>query len=363
MTNAVFCDFLSIYQEHEKGTLPVINNGCVTQFEADAIQQFIDPETGELKTVFDATKAEWTTTKHFDYEGSFDTKIKVKCDGYRVSLSGNIGRLGRPDNLFGYSVLDCVIRANDVLALLGIPPFTHKRGTNLASGGIKAGGAVITRIDLTKNYATGSHRNAVRFVHYMAGQDAGRRGSAKLYGENGVTWGEGSKYHYSKLYIKSESMGDHVSPEVLNWTHEQGIVRHEIELKTRWLSQNGFNSITSWIDPYKTDMYEGEIMENVVYAKFSDVLTRGTATKTALESIEGNIGRVARDWRSGQDVWGDTTYSERTRRRWRKELLPYGIDIKQPSNMVRLAIKVEVIQAQEVKAPDWYWNQRHLKAA
>lgn len=360
----VFCDWLSCYQEHTQGGLPVLNNGCVAEFEADSQTQFIDPETGEYRTIFDASKVTWTTQKHFDYEGSYSTKIRIKCDGYRITFDGNIGRFGRPDNLFGYSVLDCIIRANDVLALLGLPPFTPKRGTNLSNGSIKSGGCVITRVDLTKNYATGSDTRAKRLIHFMAGQDSGRRASAKQYGENGVTWNEGSKYWYSKIYLKVESLGDHASDELRQWTLEQGIVRHEVSLKSRWLTQKGFKDITAWIDRNKTDMYEGEIMENVVYGKFNEILERGTATRTPLEDIPKVLGRIARDWRSGIDVWGDSNYGVRTRRRWRSQLLAYGIDIKQPSSVTRLPIRLEVIQLQAAVAPSWYWNQSQtLRAA
>lgn len=357
MQNAVFCDWLTCYQEHTEGGLPVINNGCVAQFGADSITQFIDPETGELRTVFDATKVEWTTQKHFDYEGSYSTKIRIKCDGYRITLDGNVGRFGRTDNVFGYSVLDCIVRANNILSLLGLPPFTHKRGTNLANGSIKSGGCIITRVDLTKNYACGTHARAVRLIHFIAGQDSGRRASAKQYGENGVTWNEGSKYWYSKMYLKAESLGDHASDLLTNWTREQGILRHEISLKSRWLTQNGFRNITAWIDRNKTDMYEGEIMENVVYGKFSEILERGTATRTPLEDIPKTLGRIARDWRQGIDVWGDSNYTTRTRRMWRRGLLPYGIDIKQPSSVTRLPIRLEIIQLNEAQIPHWYWQE------
>ncbi len=354
----VFCDWLSIYQEHMQGGLPVINNGCVAQFEADAIKQFIDPQTGELKTVFDTEQIEWTTQKHFDYVGSYDTKIRIKCDGWRVSLDGNIGRFGRSDNVFGYSVLECIIMANRILGLLGLPPFTNEPSAPSNGDNYIPTGAHITRIDLTRNYATGSPANAVRYVHFMAGQDSGRRAIAKQYGENGVSWNEGSKFWYSKLYIKGESLGQHAPDELSDWVKEQGIVRHEISLKSRYLTQNGLRTINAWkgnenifVDGVK------QTMENIVYGKFNEIIKRGTAIRTPLEDIQGNIGRIARDWRSGVDVWGDTNYGESTRRRWRKQLLQYGIDIKQPSNITRLNVKVNVIDLVPLAPPDWYTKE------
>ncbi|HEY3300357.1 MAG TPA: phage/plasmid replication protein [Methylophilaceae bacterium] len=352
----VFCDWLSCYQEHPKGGLPVLNNGCVAQFEADAIKQFIDPQTGQLKTIFDATQIEWTTQKAFEFTGSYDTKIRIKCDGFRVSFDGNVSRFGRTDNVFGYSVVQCIALANKILVELGLPPFEHKRSAPFRDS-FTPSGCIITRVDLTTNYSAGSHQNAVRLIHYFAGQDVGRRANAKQYGENGVSWNEGSKFWYSKMYIKSESLGEHAVENVKSWTIEQGIVRHEISLKSRYLTQNGLRSINDWLPRNKTDMFKGESMENIIYGRFDDVLKRGTATRTPLEDIPKVLGRIARDWRQGIDVYHDTNYGVSTRRRWRKQLLQYGIDIKLQSSVTRLPIRLQVVELQKCEAPDWYWSQ------
>lgn len=363
MENVIFCDWFSAYQEHMQGGLPVINNGCIAQFEADAIKQFIDPETGELKMIFDTEQIEWTTQKHFDYEGSYSTKIRIKSDGFRVTLDGNVSRYGRSDNVFGFSVIDCVIRANNILALMGLPPFTNQRSAATKGDSLIRTGCTITRIDLTTNYCTGSHLNALRLINYFAGQDTGRKGSAKKYGDNGVSWNEGSKFHFDKMYIKADSLGEHCTDLLKEWVTGQGIIRHEISLKSRYLTQHGLRNINAWRALNKTEMYVGEEMENIVYGRFTDVLSRGTAIRSPLEDIPKNIGRIARDWRSGVDVWHDTNYAERTRRQWRKQLLAYGIDIKKPSNITTLPIRLEVINLQPVQVPAWYWNQDLIKAA
>ncbi|CAK0764115.1 hypothetical protein CCP3SC1AL1_3440005 [Gammaproteobacteria bacterium] len=45
-----------------------------------------------------------------------------------------------------------------------------------------------------------------------------------------------------------------------------------------------------------------------------------------------------------------------TKRGWRKELLAYGIDIKKPSNVTSLPIRMEVVQLQDAVIPSWYWQ-------
>lgn len=358
-----FCDWLGIYQLHTAGGLPIINNGCIAQFEQDAIKQFIDPETGEYKMSFDAQMIEWTTQKHFDYEGSYSTKIRIKCDGFRITFDGNVSRFGRSDNVFGFGVVECVMRANRILALLGLPPFTNSRSIHTKGDGLILSGAVITRVDLTTNYFTGKHENAVRLIHYFGGQDSGRRASAKTYADSGVTWNEGSKFWYAKMYLKANSLGDDVTDDVKKWVTESGIVRHEISLKSRYLMQHGLRNINAWQSLNATEMYIGENMENIIYGRFTDVITRGTAIRSPLEDIPKNIGRIARDWRQGIDVYHDVSYGQSTRRRWRKELLAYGIDIKQTSNITTLPIRLEVINLQAVQAPDWYWSQEKLRVA
>jgi len=331
---SVFCDWLSIHQTHFSKELPRLNNGAVFCVNAD----------GEV---------EWTTEAKFEHVGSYDTKIRIKCDGSRVVLEGNVGRFGRRDNVFGYSVIDCIHRANAILERFGLPPFTEAEFDY--SAGRLANGATITRVDLTANYSTGNIQNAVKLVHYLGGQEIGRKSSTMQYGDSGVTWNEGSKYQSSKLYVKAASIGEHASPEVVNWVKQQGIVRHEITLKSRYLAQQQLQHIQNWKahrNGKETDMAK------IIYNRFTDVLERGTAVTTDIDHIPGRIGCLASAWRAGKDLWGDESVGKSTRRRWRKELLPYGIDIKKQSTLARINTRVKVIEMQPAQAPAWYWNEQ-----
>lgn len=329
----LFCDWLSIKQTHFGVELPIINNGNI----------FCVDVAGEI---------EWTTSAKFEHVGSYDTKIRIKCDGNTVQLDGNVGRLSRPDNVFGYSVSQCVDIANKILAGFDIPKFSSQKFN--PNSGKKCNGAVITRVDLTQNYSTGSHDKAVRLVHFLAGQDSGRRASVKQYGDNGVTWNEGSKYQSSKLYLKAESMGKFATVRLVEWVRQVGLARHEITLKARYLAQKKLNDIADW-----QTIENGKVidMDNVIYNRFTEVLTRGTAVQSTLEQIPGRFGHIALAWRAGKDIWGDDSVQPRTRQRWRRALLPYGIDIKQPSNLIRLNTRIEVITLQAATTPEWYWQE------
>lgn len=353
----IFCDWLSINQDHDQ-ELPVLNGGNVVKFEPNAFSKSwaVDEETGEtiLKPVFDATKAVYTTQTKIEHEGSYETAVQIRCDGHKVELSGNVSRFGRPDNLFGLLVPECVQKASQIVQALGLPGFdenvdqcsmsrsdTFNRTSNMAH---------ITRVDITQNLATGSRDKALRYIHSMTGQATKTRGKGnsapKGYG-NGVTWNEGSKRWYSKLYYKADSLGKFASEEVRKLCEELGVVRFEISLKARELADLGLNRILPWCR-----VVEGMEMSKVIYGKFSEVLHRNSVSTLDLNEIPGKLGLIARDYMNGGHPFASAHV--RAGQRWRKALLPYGIDIKVPLDVTRLAARVVVIELQPLEIPEWY---------
>lgn len=362
---SIFCDWLSISQEHvihdkegNRVALPVLNDGHVVKFEPDAFAKSwkLDEVTGEmqLSPVFDATKAIYTTQKSITHEGSYETAIQIRCDGYRVELSGNVSRFGRRDNLFGLSVPACVEKASEIVQALGYPAFsdnedlhpmahndTYQRSPTVAH---------ITRVDLTQNLAAGSRDKALRYIHSMTGQATMTRGKGnnkpKGYG-NGVTWNEGSRRWYSKLYYKADELGKYASDKVKKLCEDNGIVRYEVSLKSRELADLGLNRLLPW---YRRK--EGKEMAQVIYGKFSEVLRRSSVSTLELSDIPGKLGLVAKDYMNGGNPHGTAPAS--TARRWRSQLLGYGIDIAVPLDVTRLATRVVVIELQPLAVPDWY---------
>ncbi|HZX32361.1 MAG TPA: phage/plasmid replication protein, II/X family [Rhodocyclaceae bacterium] len=349
----VFCDWITIYQDHMQADLKPLHDGYVVRFEPEAFRKSIDLETGEIRPMFDATKAEYTAVRRMEHVGSYDTKISVRCDGRRVELSGNVGRFGRPDNLFGVKVLETIERANEILAALGLPPFTgHDRtiGHAHSQGFLKSHNAVITRVDLTANFSTGSRDAAFRVLHWMCGQGTCRNSgkNPRFYG-NGVTWNEGSKRWYAKLYFKADELGQHVSDAVRQYCADRGILRYEVSLKARELADMGLQSMAGW-----SQVVEGQRMENVIYGKFAQVLTRNQVTVTEIQDIPKKLGLIARSYLNGENPYQTLEASLRTKQRWRSQLLKYGLDIAQPIDVTRLTQRVRLIELQPVVAPNWY---------
>lgn len=328
----VFCDWLSIYQVHFAG-VPLVNSGHVFSVDQDGVIQ-------------------WDVAQKLVHRGSHDTSIRIRSDGHRVTLEGNIGRLNRADNLFGYTVLECVQLANKLLADFGLPPFTDAAPMPMTrkggeDGGFQAVAAVITRVDLTCNWSTGSQGNVEQFIRHLQGFKSGRQ-EPKPYKTTGVAWGEGSKYWYAKVYDKAgeyfRQCGKKAKahdPALFQYMLEQGIARHEIELKSRYLKQNNLWRMSQW----------GEGMEDRIYALFNDVIQGQTHVDQYLE-IPGRAGELAVAWRDGADL--KKRLSTATFYRYRKELLKYQIDISVPSNVTRLRSRVEVITLSPAAVPSWY---------
>lgn len=338
MAGGVFCDWLSIYQVHFGGA-PLVNSGHVFSVDQDGVVQ-------------------WDVPQKLVHRGSHDTSIRIRCDGHRVSLEGNIGRFDRADNLFGYSVMECVQLANRLLAAFDLPPFSDATPMQLVAsaartgqedGGYQAVGAVITRIDLTCNWSTGSAGNCEQYIRYLQGFKSGRQ-EPRSYKTTGVAWGEGSKYWYAKVYDKAAEYvrqagkgSKSFDTGLFEYMLGHGIARHEISLKSRYLKQNNLWRFTHWGIGMNT--------EDRVYALFNDVIGGETHVDSFLE-IPGRAGELAVAWRDGADL--KKRLAQNTYYRYRRELLKYGIDIAVPSNVTRLRQRVEVISLAPAPVPCWY---------
>jgi len=336
---SVFCDWLSIYQEHTT-PVPMVNSGRVFSVDQDGVVQ-------------------WDVAQKLVHRGSHDTSIRVRSDGYRVSVEGNIGRLDRSDNLFGYSVMDCVKLANRMLERFDLPPFSDaapmplvKKASSHGSdtdAGFKAVASVITRVDLTCNWLTGSPGNVEQYIRHLQGFKSGKQ-EPRPYNTTGVAWGEGSKYWYAKVYDKAAEYFRQIGKgsrrfdaELFEYMRAHGVARHEVSLKSRYLRQNNLWRFSQW--------GEGMNTEGRVYALFNDVVG-GSASVDSFLEIEGRAGELAVAWRDGADL--KKRLSTATFYRYRKQLLRYGIDIAVPSNVTRLKSRVEVISLVPAAVPDWY---------
>jgi II/X family phage/plasmid replication protein len=187
-----FCDWLSIYQRHGSG-LPRVADGAVIRIDRH----------GEVET---------TTLKKSRIEGSHETSIFVRCDGETVWFDGNVSKFGRPDNVFGYSFQQCLQLVNGQLSRLGLPSFTDGDSyvTNFKGEPRTVWtGAIVTRLDLTQNFSTGSKDDAYQFMRFLNGQQASRLKTGTYGDGETVDFGRGSRYAYLKAYLKGPELRRH----------------------------------------------------------------------------------------------------------------------------------------------------------
>lgn len=338
-----FVDWLSVYQRHPRGGLPKVADGCVIRVD----------KHGETETV---------TLKKMRLEGSHDTAVYIRCDGETVWFDGNVSKFGRPDNVFGYTLQQCLLVINGLLAKFDLPPFTdgEKFITNFKGEPRTVWtGAIVTRVDVTRNFVAGCKEDAYHFMRYLAGQQASRLKTG-VYGEGEtVDFGRGSRYAYFKAYLKGPELRRHAAASrqaddlfgversayldrVADWCDAVGLVRAELTFKATKLHDMGCHYLGGF------DMKQLEIE----FERYAEVFTRASAEVEELAGLSKALLGTYRMWQAGDDV--TSKLSRATFYRHRRELLPYGVDIAIKSNVVPLKTKTRVIQLGPVSPPDWY---------
>lgn len=330
-----FVDWLSISQVHPAGGLPHVDSGCVAGFTAD----------GEF---------EWKTVRAVKHEGSFETSLNVRCDGYRVTFSGNVSRFGRPDNLFGFDFWTCLERVNRVLAHYGLPPFTAgQRIERISKGQVRYEwtGARISRIDLTANFEAGSEANAHAVMQYLGSQHAGRHEGRVLGQGETVAWGTGSRRQYWKAYIKHLELRRHAGvldehlARVIEHCATRGVVRFEGTLRSNALTDMG----AAFLGDYESGWAMGQLLR--LFEEHTEVMQRAEKSTDDLDDLPKHLRATARDYMAGMDV--SRSLSRATFYRHRRELLHYGIDIA-VRNVRPFTPRVRVIELRPAEIPSWY---------
>lgn len=325
-----FCDWISIYQRHPQ-RLPVLCDGAVMRIDVN----------GETIN---------TTLRKTRIEGSHDTSIYLRCDGETVWFEGNASRFGRPDNVFGYTFRQCIERINALLSQRNLPPFTDgEKFISNFKGEPRAiwTGAMVTRVDMTQNFITGSKEDAYHFMRWLSGQQASRLKTGTHGDGETVDFGRGSRRVYSKAYLKGaeirrHAQGNEYLQQLADWCDQVGLVRFETTYKSTKLHDMGCHYLGGF------DMKQLEID----FEDRKSVFTRASADVEELADLPKAVLGTYRMWQAGDDV--TSKLSRAAFYKHRKALLPYGVDIAVKSNVVQMKSKTRVIRLGPVSPPDWY---------
>ncbi len=337
MKNEIFIDWITISQLHtDSEPFPIYTGGINVDY---------DPEGN----------ARFERVRAARFSGSYETGISIKSDGRHISLSGNVGRFCRKDNLFNSGWSWSLQKCNRILVSRGLPAF-HAGKIGHAIGEVGQPGARVSRIDLTANFATGSESQARALIRWLASRSVSRMKKGRA-GDESVWWS--NTRHMLKAYIKHIEMLKHGCKEddpVYQWCKEQGVVRVEIELKRRLLNDLDMVDIKNIDDEKLIKVFheQTEIFNSVDRSEEPDIL----------DAIPPRSRVHAAAWLAGKDL--RQLMSRATFFRHAKVLRDYGIDISEPRNVETFPVKVRIVEMKPLQMPDWYiledQYELHLKA-
>ncbi|KMM87399.1 phage/plasmid replication domain-containing protein [Pseudomonas lundensis] len=373
----MFIDWLTISQEHDHD-LPVV---------CDVFTLTIDANTNEVLS---------TRQPRFKHEASFSTSVTIHVQGRKIRVEGNPSRVGRLDNLFGFtSIEQCVSVYNGLLREYGLPGFTRCTRIDIRQGesGAKSGdriadGAKIERIDLTTNVSLGEG-NVLAYLRGVSSQRIGH--SIGFLYPNGrtVAWtpkgnGKGGRLQYRKAYDKAFEMDQNCLPKikrvfgeeseeykyvlrVKNYCAQEGVVRMEQELKSEYLQRE---ALCYWglFDERRLAELHSEFLKIDEKLKVTAMDIVSIAEQLVAEGVCDTLrsarttASYALEWMSGTS---NIDFSKSQVKGHAAKLNRIGINIRNACDTSRFA-PVFVRQCREVTkstlaVPTWYQRPNHLQ--
>jgi II/X family phage/plasmid replication protein len=364
-----FVDKLSMHQEHFE-QLPLVGSSLCIE---------VDLQSGETIS---------KNPKSLQLEGSYSSKLVIRCNGTRVSVSGNPSRFNRIDNLFGLkSINECVQVFNVILKNYGLPPFTKctKRWFGQSEDGKKArvitDGAIITAIDWTKNHTVGQD-NVKQFLRGLSSQSVGRGKVGHLYSNQcTVNWGEGSEYKMTSMYDKENDLKrqrkkrlKHASDvdiqyydDLILYCKNYGVAREEHKFKRLFLDKNNLKFYGLFKDadfgPYLKSIDDVMNRCEVTGMKQKSIADQLLAKEIVKSRQAANATQVyASMWMEGCDIKSQISRSNFYVHKSR--LKNIGLDITSPFDVTRMApvlLSRKVIEVSPLAIPNWYRQPNNLR--
>lgn len=372
---SMFYDWLSIEQDFGY-QLPILG---------DVAYQRIHLETGEGSSLSQPV---------FQHKGSFCDVVSVSVRGSVLRMKGNPSRWGRIENLFGLHTVDaCVSVFNSILSTLGLPSFTKCTKIFLSQAKenervkLISDGALIRELHITSNISVGKG-NEDSYISAISTQPY--RNSVPRLHSNGksVDWlsKKGNvNLIYPTVYNKAHELDLHSSLKIKNkfgvdskeykylldvikYCSENGIVRFEQKLKSRYLQKNNliywgisdFSSLTNLHNDFLN--IDEKISVNAMdFETISEhLLSQGVVDTTRKANI---TAMYALQWFHGQIF----DLSKRQVKEHRARLRKIGIDIAQKCNVSKFSPVIlketREIHVSECVIPEWYVKPNHLRVA
>lgn len=339
--------------------------------------QSVDLATGEVSPIRGA---------RLSHEGSYSTKMTIKVNGNRLSVSCNPSAFDRLDNLFGYtSIDDCMQVINYVLHSLGLPAFTkctcvwYLAGEDGSKVTTVSDGCVFERLDFTSNIATGQG-NDKPYIRALSSLPYGNAVPRLFSNGNTVDWvnknGKVMQDQYAKAYGKSSHMREFIlfkairrygadSPEVnylnsiINYCDSHGVVRFEQSLKSGFLRKNNlafwglsdFSIVDSIHQKFLTLDSKLQVTAMDTQTISELLISKGIVTSTHSANV---TAMYALNWAHGFNF----EFHKKQVKTHRARLRQVGIDIALPFDLTKFSVvtvkNVREVSPQPLAVPVWY---------
>lgn len=387
----IFCDWVTMSQRHPElvgkkdltgGLFLVLNN-------SGQLLHGYRPGDGQDKTDFllSSPKEDLQSIayKYFQCEGSWDSRVFIRAIDGRVDLHGNIGKYGRPDNLFGYTLEECIVIANSLLVEHGLPPFTGGEFIepyfNLDDKLVKGyTGATFSRVDLTINMSFGHPNDTKEYLNWLSTQHISRMrnhvhpdGNTVEIGHNDGDTGK-SKYIQMVAYNKAVEFQKHSTRHFKKLTRRvsKGLIKLDLnyindyyEKLQRHMNELGVARLElrlkrDYFHQHENMRYLGALQKDFTQLNQVFIERWSTATRDFTMKDINQMDKLAQQVYALYIAGIDLTHywSKATFYRKRNLLLPYGVDISQPYRGEKTTPNLSSMRALKVRAlpmPDWYY--------
>lgn len=361
MSVAPFIDWIDLYQRHGVDSIPEVGGG--RQLRADMALEVPESET----------------VRPLMREGSHSTKVRVWSDGTASSISGNVGRYNRPDNVWNLDWLDTLAAANRIAAEYGLPEFSS--GTHYVKDSVSAHdqqrglfdgwtGARVSVLHVTKNYAAGSSELARDVLRYFQGQRLARVSKGRL-GATTLVFGSGKSQKQVEVYLKADELLAHARGEeakrkvresdLYKYCRDVGLVRVECKWKRGFLRDRGANFVGGLNMGKVISLFNAET--SFLHDAAPDRIAR------LADQLPKKMRVYALCWLRGDDVrdlLGRTRFYIVA-----KALREFGIDICEPRaraddanvELDRLLAGIPRFELKPLAMPEWYECEQQRFAA
>ena len=295
---------------------------------------------------------EWQSECKLSVRGSDDAHIYVRSDpsgpDSLLYIDGNPTKFIQGHNLWGTDDLIGLVYEfmNRLCPMIGATPTDQDRLAWLT------GNYELKCIDINYTWHLSNRSDVlawIRSAEYAAHLRFRGRGTLK---GSTLYFAQNSRRSSLKCYSKGEEVnapGHKLperlrTPEILTWADKS--LRIEIRLMTLDLKRRGLHKALMWAHNTPSEMHQ-EMLSGL------EMNENHTLPDFRIPDLPARLVMVYRAWQQGDDL--RAMLPKNTFYRYRRQLLPFGIDIatlqsKEPNNVVPL---IRVLEAKPVSVPEW----------